>query len=364
MNIKKNYICVCMICFVNLLIAHNFLYYQNTNYFDKKITKLMIIVIERDRKLEFDVLRTILLSDRNCNTYLNLVHVEQSFECLFNRGMLANIGFLEGMKIWKDVDRVIIHDTDMFPESVLCYDKPYQAPVIHYATRVSQFQDKLPYSTYFGGVVGFTPLSYNHVNGFSNQFWGWGGEDDDLYNRVVNNGFNIVSSSSGRFMSISHERNKDNLQNNLKTLNTPNRSNDGLKNVYNYANSFVTRLSENEIHIVVNTNNSMCPKIQNTNKPVSKNTVVTNSYYKSLKPYNKKSILNYQVSINKKKNYEKNNLEKLEKNTEQIKKENNTVTKNITETIKTRGPKKTSNQQKYEYAISKKNKKVKLESLL
>ena len=54
----------------------------------------------------------------------------------------------------------------------------------------------------------------------------------------------------------------------------------------------------------------------------------------------------------------------MEKNTEQIKKENNTVTKNITETIKTRGPKKTSNQQKYEYAISKKNKKVKLESLL
>jgi len=303
--------------------------------------------------LEFDVLRTILLSDRNCNTYLSLVHVEQSFECLFNRGMLANIGFLEGMKIWKDVDRVIIHDTDMFPESVICYDKPYQAPVVHYATRVSQFQDKLPYSTYFGGVVGFTPLSYSHVNGFSNQFWGWGGEDDDLYNRVVNNGFNIVSSSSGKFISMSHERNKGNLQNNLKTLNTPNRSNDGLKNVYSYANSFVTKLSDNEIHVVVNTNSSMCPKIQSTKQYVSKNTAYSKYYYTSKKSSNKNSILNYAISINKKNNYEKNSEKIYEKNSEKIDETNNTTTNNTatketTQTMKSKIPKTYSKKEKYE----------------
>lgn len=31
-----------------------------------------------------------------------------------------------------------------------------------------------------------TKEQYEAVNGFSNIFYGWGGEDDDLYNRSVN----------------------------------------------------------------------------------------------------------------------------------------------------------------------------------
>ena len=35
-----------------------------------------------------------------------------------------------------------------------------------------------------GGVVAFSKDQFEKVNGFSNQFWGWGGEDDDLAMRV------------------------------------------------------------------------------------------------------------------------------------------------------------------------------------
>jgi hypothetical protein len=37
---------------------------------------------------------------------------------------------------------------------------------------------------HFGGVSSLTTVDFVAVNGFSNRFWGWGGEDDDLYDRL------------------------------------------------------------------------------------------------------------------------------------------------------------------------------------
>lgn len=42
---------------------------------------------------------------------------------------------------------------------------------------------RLPYNEFFGGVSGLTVKQFKQVNGFPNAFWGWGGEDDDLWNR-------------------------------------------------------------------------------------------------------------------------------------------------------------------------------------
>lgn len=46
----------------------------------------------------------------------------------------------------------------------------------------------LPYSEFFGGVSGLTVEQFRKINGFPNAFWGWGGEDDDLWNRLVYRG--------------------------------------------------------------------------------------------------------------------------------------------------------------------------------
>lgn len=47
------------------------------------------------------------------------------------------------------------------------------------------FLFRLPYTSYFGGVSALTREQYEAINGFSNSFFGWGGEDDDFYNRFV-----------------------------------------------------------------------------------------------------------------------------------------------------------------------------------
>jgi predicted glycosyltransferase involved in capsule biosynthesis len=42
----------------------------------------------------------------------------------------------------------------------------------------------LPYKDLFGGVSAMTKQDFKKVNGFSNRFWGWGGEDDDMRRRI------------------------------------------------------------------------------------------------------------------------------------------------------------------------------------
>ena len=55
------------------------------------------------------------------------------------------------------------------------------------------FPKRLIYKTLFGGVEGFWSEHFRTVNGFPNRFWGWGGEDDDLFVRFVTGVVNLFT---------------------------------------------------------------------------------------------------------------------------------------------------------------------------
>lgn len=55
--------------------------------------------------------------------------------------------------------------------------------IIVYDLYVLQRACRLIYTAAFGGVVSMLPEMFRRVNGYSLQYFGWGGEDDDMGHR-------------------------------------------------------------------------------------------------------------------------------------------------------------------------------------
>ncbi|XP_028659459.1 beta-1,4-galactosyltransferase 6 [Erpetoichthys calabaricus] len=130
--------------------------------------------------------------------------IEQAGTQPFNRAMLFNVGFKEAMKDL-DWDCLVFHDVDHIPENDRNYYGCGQMPR-HFAAKLDKYMYILPYNEFFGGVSGLTVNQFLKINGFPNAFWGWGGEDDDLWNRVKFAGFNVTRPDGdlGKYKSIPH----------------------------------------------------------------------------------------------------------------------------------------------------------------
>ncbi len=113
-----------------------------------------------------------------------IIIVNQDDGKQFNRGMLLNIGFkcARGLRC----DYVVFHDVDLIPVDV---DYSYCDHPVHLATMVEDGDTgeiTKPFDEYFGGVTMFPIKDFKRINGYSNKYWGWGFEDDDLFLRCQN----------------------------------------------------------------------------------------------------------------------------------------------------------------------------------
>ena len=102
----------------------------------------------------------------------------QDDDKLFNRGATKNIAAKHAFE--EGCDYIVWHDIDMIPEEGADYSYPADAPR-HIATKISQMDYGLKYHEYFGGAVLFTKEQVEATNGYSNDYWDWGMEDDDLF---------------------------------------------------------------------------------------------------------------------------------------------------------------------------------------
>ncbi|XP_028290779.1 beta-1,4-galactosyltransferase 1-like [Gouania willdenowi] len=139
--------------------------------------------------------------------------INQAGNGKFNRAKLLNVGFLEALKqydyncfVFSDVDLVPLNDRNLYR----CFDNPR-----HLAVGMDKFGYNLPYNTYFGGVSSMSKTQFEKINGCPNTYWGWGGEDDDLYNRVMNRGMTVSRPDlmTGRYRMVKHDRDKHNEPN-------------------------------------------------------------------------------------------------------------------------------------------------------
>jgi len=152
--------------------------------------KLGVIVPFRNRHEhlhEFlDYINKYLISN---NFDYEIIVVHQDNGRLFNRGMLLNIGFKEAES--RNCDYVVFHDVDMLPIDV---DYSYSDKPIHLATNfeIEEGEKKRTiFDTYFGGVTMFPTKDFAKINGYSNKYWGWGYEDDDLLLRCKYNSLDL-----------------------------------------------------------------------------------------------------------------------------------------------------------------------------
>jgi len=111
----------------------------------------------------------------------NVLIIEQSDDSRkFNRGALLNAGAQlaeEG-----GMSYVIFHDVDLLPlMKIVPYYTAFPEKPIHIGKAWTAKYDS---PTFLGGVLSMSISDIKKTNGFPNQFWGWGGEDDALRNRI------------------------------------------------------------------------------------------------------------------------------------------------------------------------------------
>lgn len=103
----------------------------------------------------------------------------------FNRGKLLNAGYVIAKQ--DKCDTFIFHDVDLIPDPGLMqlYKKPREFEMFPLGKRFMRYNEGKPETEkFYGGVNVFEQKGFELINGFPNNYWGWGGEDNAIGIRI------------------------------------------------------------------------------------------------------------------------------------------------------------------------------------
>ncbi|XP_078590004.1 beta-1,4-galactosyltransferase 2-like [Branchiostoma floridae x Branchiostoma japonicum] len=219
--------------------------------------KVAILVPFRDREEHLDIFLRHMhpFLQRQGIDYVIYVIEQHGGEPMFCKGLLYNVGYTEALKDDPTYDCFILHDVDLLPEDdrnlYTCSKSP-----LHLSVAIDKFDYNLPYTDLFGGVSAITKSHYRLLNGYSNLFCGWGGEDDDMSLRLKRHMLEISRPEKdvARYKMLPHNHTKENPQRYILLRHWLARAmTDGLKSLHT-AGYNVTSTSHRELytHILVN----------------------------------------------------------------------------------------------------------------
>jgi len=132
--------------------------------------------------------------DRQIAVTINII--EQKGDAPFNRGRLANCGFLLTQKV---SDYVCIHDVDYLPMWADYSWSQNPARLIWHGLSLGE-----DHYSFFGAVTLLDNAVFAKMNGFPNCYWGWGPEDRELGLRCRTQGFDIER-RDGTYIPLRHK---------------------------------------------------------------------------------------------------------------------------------------------------------------
>lgn len=157
--------------------------------------RLTVVIPFRDRDAHLrQLLPGLRLALQSQGIDYRVLVVEQEAGRLFNRGKLINVGVHYAADT---TDYYCIHDVDAVPvvANYACPSQPLR--LVHKVYRA--LSEEARPAHYFSAAISIRKEHIAAANGFSNEYWGWGKEDDDFFFRLLLAGFVCYFDTHGRF---------------------------------------------------------------------------------------------------------------------------------------------------------------------
>jgi hypothetical protein len=143
--------------------------------------RLTVVIPYRDRQAHLQQsipLLTAMLARHGIRS--RILIVEQAGSELFNRGKLINVGIRHAVDA---TDYYCVHDVDAVPieANYHCPSQPLR--LVNKLRTATGDSERTDY--YFSGAVSVSREQVFAANGFSNEYRGWGKEDDDFFFRLL-----------------------------------------------------------------------------------------------------------------------------------------------------------------------------------